>query len=157
MSSKGQYCACVLSCFSRVWLFATPWLLCPWDSPGKNTAVHPHFLLQGSNPHLLRLLHWPPAALPLAPSGKPGIVLGTQGIKTVKTQACPQVASDPVGQPGLWHWLRLGFQSPAVCELVHIILVVWSQPWHKCSSWNRAGPCGAPGHASLSVSPVPSL
>ena len=34
----------MLSCFSRVQLFATPWtvaarLLCPWDSPGKNTGV----------------------------------------------------------------------------------------------------------------------
>ena len=39
-------------------------LLCPWDSPGKNTGVSCHFLLQrifltqGSNPCLLCLLHW---------------------------------------------------------------------------------------------------
>ena len=38
-------------------------LLCPWDSPGKNTEVGSHSLLQGifptqgSNPHLLCLLH----------------------------------------------------------------------------------------------------
>ena len=37
---------------SHVWLFATPWavaprLLCPWDSPGKNTGVGSHSLLQG--------------------------------------------------------------------------------------------------------------
>ena len=37
---------------SRVRLFATLWtvaprLLCPWDSPGKNTGVCCHFLLQG--------------------------------------------------------------------------------------------------------------
>ena len=58
---------------SRVRLFATPWtvarqaplsmgfarLLCPWDSPGKNTGMGCHFLLQGifptqeSNPGLL--------------------------------------------------------------------------------------------------------
>ena len=35
---------CMLSLFSRVRLFATPWaitlqLLSPWDSPGKNTGV----------------------------------------------------------------------------------------------------------------------
>ena len=24
---------------SHVWLFLTPWLLCPWNSPGKNTGV----------------------------------------------------------------------------------------------------------------------
>ena len=39
-------------------------LLCPWDSPGKNTGVGCHALLQGifptqgSNPHLLCLLLW---------------------------------------------------------------------------------------------------
>ena len=39
-------------------------LLCPWNFPGKNTGVGCHFLLQGifltqgSNPHLLCLLHW---------------------------------------------------------------------------------------------------
>ena len=39
---------------SRVRLFATPWtvarLLCPWDSPGKNTGVGCHALLQGIVP-----------------------------------------------------------------------------------------------------------
>ena len=55
---------CVLSSFSHVRFFATPWtvahqLLCPWHSPGKNTGVGCHFLLQGifltqgSNPGLL--------------------------------------------------------------------------------------------------------
>ena len=51
-----------LSC---VQLFATPWtiesarLLCPWNSPGKNTGVGSHsllqgiFLTQGSKPGLL--------------------------------------------------------------------------------------------------------
>ena len=41
--------------FSRVWLFPTPWTvasrpLCPWDSPGKNTGVGCHALLQGIFP-----------------------------------------------------------------------------------------------------------
>ena len=44
--------ASVPSCFSPVLLFVTLWtvahqLLCPWDSPGKNTGVGCHFLLQG--------------------------------------------------------------------------------------------------------------
>ena len=44
-------------------------LLCPWNSPGKNTAVGCHFLLQaifptqGSNLHLLCLLHLQVASL----------------------------------------------------------------------------------------------
>ena len=46
---------CVWKLFSCVWLFATPWtvtprLLCPWNSPGKNTGVGCHFLLQGIFP-----------------------------------------------------------------------------------------------------------
>ena len=51
-------------------------LLCPWDSPGKNTGVNSHALLQGifptqgSNPCLLCLLHWQAGSLPLAPPGK---------------------------------------------------------------------------------------
>ena len=41
----------LLSCFSRVRLCATPWTAAhqgprPWDSPGKNTGVGCHFLLQ---------------------------------------------------------------------------------------------------------------
>ena len=45
-------------------------------SPGKNTGVDCHFLLQGifpiqrSNPHLLCLLHWQMGSLPTAPLGK---------------------------------------------------------------------------------------
>ena len=49
----------------RVLLFATPWtvarLLCPWDSPGKNTAVTSNCLFQGVFPARalnLDLLHY---------------------------------------------------------------------------------------------------
>ena len=51
-------------------------LLCPWDSPGKNTAAGCHALLQrvfptqGSNPCFLCLLHWQTGSLPLVPPGK---------------------------------------------------------------------------------------
>ena len=74
---------CMLSGFSRVRrLFATygpqpTRLLYPWDFPGKNTGVGCHALLQGifwiqgSNQHLLRLLHWQAGSLPLVPLGKP--------------------------------------------------------------------------------------
>ena len=74
LSTDGAICAprraCVLSRFSRVWLFATQWTVaCPGssihvDSPSKNTGVGCHallqgvFLTQGSNLHLLGLLHW---------------------------------------------------------------------------------------------------
>ena len=47
------------------------------DSPGKNSEVSCHALLQGifptqgSNPRLLHLLYWQAGSLPLAPPGKP--------------------------------------------------------------------------------------
>ena len=60
----GQY---MLVCITRSVMFQPVWphrqwpgrLLCPWDSPGKNTGVGCHFLLQrifptqGLNPDLL--------------------------------------------------------------------------------------------------------
>ena len=58
-----------------------PWparLLCPWDSPGKNTGVSGHALLQGLfptqglNPHLLCLLHWQAGSLALTLALKSG-------------------------------------------------------------------------------------
>ena len=48
-------------------------LLCPWDSPGKNTGAGCHALLlqgifptQRLNPRLLCLLHWQASSLPLS-------------------------------------------------------------------------------------------
>ena len=72
---------------SPVQFFATLWavadrLLCPWDSPGKNTGMDSHSLLQGifptqgSNPRLLHLLHWQVETLPIAPPGMPILVGG---------------------------------------------------------------------------------
>ena len=50
-------------------------LLCPWDSPGKNTGVgavlQGIFPTQGSNLYLLCLLDWQAGSLPLGPPGKP--------------------------------------------------------------------------------------
>ena len=52
-------------------------LLYPWNSPGKNTGVGWHallqgiFLTQGSNLYLLCLLLWQEGSSPLAPPGKP--------------------------------------------------------------------------------------
>jgi len=52
-------------------------LLCPWNSPGKNTGVSHHalfqgiFQTQGLNPGLSHLQHWQVGSLPLVPLGKP--------------------------------------------------------------------------------------
>ena len=52
-------------------------LLCSRNFPGKNTGVACHFLLQGTFPtqgsdlHLLQLLHWQADSLPLSHLGSP--------------------------------------------------------------------------------------
>ena len=52
-------------------------LLCPCDSPGKNTGLgccalfQEIFPTQRSNPHILSLLHWQADSLYLAPPRKP--------------------------------------------------------------------------------------
>ena len=63
-------------------------LLCPQNSPDKNTGVKCHFLLQrifptqGLNPSLLRLLHWQVDSLPLHH-------LGSLYLKSVKGNYSP--------------------------------------------------------------------
>ena len=78
-------CACMCMCVSaQLCLTLQPpglyptRLFCPWDFPGKNTAVGCHFLLQGglsltqgSSPHHLWFLHGQAGSWPRAPPGKP--------------------------------------------------------------------------------------
>ena len=57
---QRYFCLMLIACicashFSCVWLFVILWTvalhkgLCPWDSPGKNTGLGCHVLLQGSS------------------------------------------------------------------------------------------------------------
>ena len=61
-----------------IWVLSAR-LLCPWHSPGKNTGMGCHFLLQGifpiqgSNPRFLHLLHWQVSSLPLSCLDSPQI------------------------------------------------------------------------------------
>ena len=82
---------------SHVQLFVTPRtvaprLLCPRDSPGKNTGVGCHalvqgiFLTQGLNQRLLCLLHRQAGSLQLAPPGKPSQLQCTAIKKILKMQ-----------------------------------------------------------------------
>ena len=64
------------------------------DSPGKNTGVGCHFLLQGIFPtqrpnwHLLCLLHWQVGSLPVVLPGKPFIYSTVSNFLRVNTYAC---------------------------------------------------------------------
>ena len=69
--------AYMLGCFGHVQLCNPASLLCSWGFKGKTTGVGCHallweiFLTQGSNLHLLSLLHWQAGSLPLVPPRKP--------------------------------------------------------------------------------------
>ena len=77
LPSPAKLLSCV-QCFATLWTVDCRFL-CPWDSPGKNTGVGCHFLLQGifptqgSNLCLLCLLHWQVGPLPLSHQGSPCI------------------------------------------------------------------------------------
>ena len=99
----------MLSRFSRVRLLPhgqqPSRLLCPWDSPDKNTGVSGHFLLQGIfptqglNSPLFSLLHWQAGALPLGKHhlgrqkvgmllSQPGLTLRPHGLQPTR-HLCP--------------------------------------------------------------------
>ena len=75
-----MYCCCCLVIKSCPTLCdpmdCSPRLLCPWDSPGKNTGVGYHvllqgiFLTQGWNQGLLQLLPWRANSFTTEPCGK---------------------------------------------------------------------------------------
>ena len=71
-----QSLSCVSDCLGPYRLQPTK-ILCPWDSPGKNTGVGFHFLLQGifltqgSNQCLWNLPHWQVDSLLLSHRGSP--------------------------------------------------------------------------------------
>ena len=82
---------CMLSCFSPVWLFETPWTVAhqaplsmgfsrqeSWR--GCHALLHGIFPTQGMTSSLLGLLHWKAGSLPLVPPGKP-----TQSVQTILT------------------------------------------------------------------------
>ena len=118
-------CVCVLW---RVQLFSTLWtvalqLLCPWHLPGKNTGVACQFLLQGifpaqgSNPHLLSLLHWQVDSLPLSHLGSPysTIVVVVQSPSRVQLFATPWTAA---------HQASLSLTSRSLPKFMSIELVM---------------------------------
>ena len=80
-SKVFHLCACMQSCISWAWLFATLWAVTLQAPPSmgfssKNTGVgglsllQGTFLTQGSNLHLLGLLHYQLGSWPLTPPGK---------------------------------------------------------------------------------------
>ena len=103
-------------------------LLCPWDSPGKNTGVGCHFLLlgnlpmQGLNPHLLHcrwiVYHWATReALNLLSTMD--ILEGASQSKPHKPCRCIPALASTVHPT--WHYQGVWWGLP--------------YPLHKCQVW----------------------
>ena len=96
-------------------------LHCPWDSPGKNTGMGSHALLQwifstqSLNLSLLHFLHWQVGSLPLAPPGKSYVVALVQSLSRVWLFATPWTAA---------HQASLSFTvSQSLLKLISIELM----------------------------------
>ena len=61
-----------------LWTIAIPWLLCLWDSPGKDTCPPTGDLPdKGIEPESPSLSHWQMSSLPLVPPGTPSQMYNT--------------------------------------------------------------------------------
>ena len=95
---------CVLSHFSHVQFFATPWTMAHQGPLSTGLGCHALlqgiFLTQGLNPHLLCLLHWHVASLPLVPPGKP-LWVWSSSIKHRAPQVALAVKNPPTNAGGV--------------------------------------------------------
>ena len=127
-------------------------LLCPWGSPGKNTGVGCHFLLQrifltqGSNLHLLCLLHWQAVSMPLAPPGKP-----LYGFRLTRTLG-PQHPSELTKSSGelLWGQEAVAISIQGIKHILQVLqaegqLLMESLKTMQTATVNTAHHRGLPG------------
>ena len=104
-------------------------LLCPWDFPGKNTGVDCHsllqgiFLTQGSNLHLLCLLHCRQILLPTELSGSPHF---------------SYISEKYTGREALSHMV----ERQALGSVAQYNLLDYGRLWMMVYSW--AVQCGSP-------------
>ena len=109
-TSHSRRCVCVLSHFSCVQLFVILWIIVHQahsrDSPGKNTGMGCHALLQGifstqgSNPHFLRLLHCRQILHTMSHLGSP--------LKSAGTEYKPETTNNS------FHWLSVPVNTLAL-------------------------------------------
>ena len=112
--------SCILSHFSCVQLFVTLWtvthsLLCPWDSPGKNTGLGGHSLLQGifltqglnpGLPHSFNLNYFPKGPISKhshTENQDLNILIEKEGGTQFSPKQIPKASSDNAGTPWQVH------------------------------------------------------
>ena len=135
---------------------ATPWtvtrLLCPWDSPGKNTGVGCHSLLQGlflTQEMIPGLLHCRRILYQLSHQGDPGSIPGS-GRSTGEGIGYPfqytwaflvaQLIKNLLAMQETRVW-PLGWEDPLEKgKATHSSILAWRIPWTVQSmGWQRVG------------------
>ena len=158
--------ACVLSSFSHVWLFATLWTIARQaplskDFQGKNIGVDCHVLLQeisptqGSNLHLLKLLHCRQISLPLSLLRSPQQV-GWSHIFTPNIDTCCSFSHSPfvvIREISPFSSMRIFPEKPKDSEKDFLSIKWGNRGSHYLSvisKWNRRLNIGLgiPGDAS---------
>ena len=104
-----------------------PWLLCPWDSPGKNSGVDSYSLLQGIlltqglNLCLLCLQDWWRSSLPIAPPEQGSVVknLPANAGDTGDMDSTPRYLGERNGYPLQYSCLENPIDRGAWWAMVH--------------------------------------
>ena len=119
------YFACMLSCFSRVQLFATLWTVACQAPLSMGFSRQESWsglpcplagtLTQVSNSHLLHLPHWQAGSLTLAPLGSPFYIL----FRIYLSWGSQRVL--------FWDWL---WMHPCTHLFIHVYLRVPFLAWH---------------------------
>ena len=110
--------------FQSLWLFVTPWkpsrLLCPWNSPGKNTGVDSHSLLQGlsliqgSNPGSFFTTE-PPEIVPQTKDyGQP-----PEAAKARETDSLLEFPEETQLITGVTQWDPFQIYDPQNCKIIN--------------------------------------
>ena len=160
----------MLGSFSQVWLFATLWtvwtrLLCPLDSPGKNTGVGCHGLLQGIFPtqglnlHLLCFLHWQVGSFPLVLPGKLIMINVSKKCTEIWTLVywCWKYKMFQPLCKAVWQFLKnLNTQLP--CDPTILLLGMYPREMKTCSQKDLCmDVCSRLIHNSQRLETIPNL
>ena len=113
---------------------------------GCHALLQEIFLTQGSNPHLLHLLHWQTGSLSLAPPGKPLQDHAAAAAKSL--QSCPSLC-DPIWQPTRLprHWDSPGKNTGVGCHFLLQRMKVKSEKevTQSCPTLRDPMDCSLPG------------
>ena len=122
--------------------------LCPWDSPGKNTGVGFHALLQGISltRDWIRVSCFAGRFLPLSPQGSPTAIINYCKLGALKQQ---KYIGSNFWKPELWSRVSAGLVSSGSPEEESVASVLASGGCLGNRCWSSVWRCSSPVSASV--------